>query len=173
MANGTETGPGDASYRNIAPFFLNETFPENWYKRGVGFSLASTMQSGLQMFLSNPRELGSNDGLHNFVPLQTNLTDLSASELGCFALKNILDVVPGQLQPAIVKNLDIFNGFLKGVLAPFFTNDGFFDCDVGEFVAPSPEAGKEDTEPGVGAIGSPVNGKYPGVGEVKPDAQPS
>jgi hypothetical protein len=173
LANGTATGPGDASYRNIAPFFLNETFPDGWFKRGVGFSLPSALQSGLQMFLSNPRELGSNDGIGNFVPLDTNLTELSASELGCFALKNLLDVAPGQLQTAVVDGVGVVDGFLSGVLAPFLVGDGFFDCDVGAFVAPSPEAGKEDTEPGLGAYGPPVNCEYPGVGEVKPDVQPS
>jgi hypothetical protein len=174
MANGTSTGPGDASYRNIAPFFLNETFPTDWYKRGVGFSLPSALQSGLQMFLSNARELGSNDGIGNFVPLQTNLTELSASELGCFALKNLLDVAPGQLQTAVVDGVNVVEGFLNGVLAPFFVGDGFFECEaVGTFVAPAPEAGKENTEPGLGAYGSPVDGEYPGIGEVKPDVQPS
>jgi hypothetical protein len=167
LANGTSTGPGDASYRNIAPFFLNETFSEHWFKCGVGFSLPSDLQSGLQTFLSNPRELG------NFFALQTNLTELSASELGCFALKNLLDVAPGQLQTAVVDRVGVVEGFLKGVLALFFVGDGFFDCDVETFVAPAPEAGKEYTEPGLGAYGSPVNGEYPGVGEVKPDAQPS
>lgn len=173
MANGTETGPGDASYRNIAPFFLNETFPAEWYKRGVGFSLPSALQSGLQLFLQNPRELGSNDGLDNFVPLQSNLTELSASELGCFVLKNFLDLAPNQVQPAVVENLDISTGFVKGVVAPFFSDDGFFDCDVSQFVEPSPPAGKNDTSPGVSAAGLPVNGKYPDIGEVKPDKQPS
>ena len=24
---------------NIAPFFINETFPDNWYRRGIPFSL--------------------------------------------------------------------------------------------------------------------------------------
>lgn len=173
LANGTETGPGDASYRNIAPFFLNETFPDEWYKRGVGFSLPSALQSGLQLFLQNPRELGSNEGLGNFVPLQTNLTELKPSELGCFVLKNFLDLAPNQVQSTVVDNLDLFNGFVKGVVAPFFSGDGFFDCDIDEFVEPSPPAGKVDDSPATGARGSPVNGAYPDAGVIEPDSQPS
>ena len=66
LANGTS---GLANYDNVAPFFLNETFPDNWYRRGVPLTLPVAFQQAAEMFLANPRALGGNQGVGNFVPL--------------------------------------------------------------------------------------------------------
>lgn len=156
----------------MAPFFLNETFPENWYRRPEAFTLASTLAEALDLFLLEPRELGANEGLNNFVPLELDLSSKTIPQLGCFLLENILDIVPDDVQPTIVNNFDIFEGFLKGVLAPFFTNDGFFNCPAINFVKPGVRAG-QSSGGGFSAHGSPINGAYPGVGIIKPDSTPS
>ncbi|KAI9696140.1 MAG: hypothetical protein M1820_008281 [Bogoriella megaspora] len=172
LANGTATGAGDAGFDNIGPFFLNETFPENWFRRGVPFTLPQAFGEAAAMFLANPRELGGNEGIGNFVPLNTNITSLTPQQLGCFLLENFLDLAPNQIQPTVVDNLDLFEGFVKGILAPFFIDDGYFNCNVTTFVEPSANAGV-DQSGSQSSSGSPVDGAYPGVGVIAPDSQPS
>ena len=112
LANGT-TGIPD--YNSVAPFFLNESFPENWYRRGVPFTLPGALNEALELFLTNPRDLGGNEGLGNFVPLGLNFTADTPQQLGCFILENILDVAPNQLDPVIYNNFELYTGFIKGI----------------------------------------------------------
>jgi hypothetical protein len=161
-----------ANYANVAPFFLNETFPPNWYRRGDPFSIVSAFEEAGALFLQNPREIGGNEGLNNFIPLDVDLGSQTPAQVGCFILENILDLAPGQIQPTVVNNLDIYTSFVKGIIAPFFINDGFFNCDVTNFVKPSVNASVDSTG-SKSSSGSPVNGAYPGIGVIKPDSQPS
>ncbi|KZF25187.1 hypothetical protein L228DRAFT_280444 [Xylona heveae TC161] len=177
LSNGSTQSNGN--FANVAPFFLNETFPPFWFRRPEPFSLASAVAEAVEMFLLNPRELGGNEGVGNFVPLsgQNNISALSAPELGCFLIENILELVPGQLEPEGTALGDVVLGFTKGVIAPFFVNDGYFNCDLSSFAAPGQNAGvvsgnKDDT-PSVSSSGSPVNGAYPGIGVIAPDSEPS
>lgn len=170
LANGTDQQ--NPNYANIAPFFLDERFPENWYRRGDPFTLPSAFQQAIDMFLLNPRQIGGNEGLDNFVP--TGGPDLSTqtpAELGCFIVENILDLAPDQFHPAIANNFDTFLGFVQGTIAPFFVNDGFFNCNLTTYTRPSSSAGQVDGA--VSSSGSPVNGSYPGIGVIAPDSEPS
>lgn len=72
----------------------------------------------------------------------------------------------------IADNFDLFSSFVKGVISPFFTNDGVFNCNVTDFVKPSPNAGQAD-DGSLSAHGTPINGAYPGVGIIKPHSNPS
>ncbi|MCJ1449873.1 hypothetical protein MMC28_000201 [Mycoblastus sanguinarius] len=171
LANGTS---GLANYANVAPFFLNETFPDNWFRRGVPFSLPGAFEQAGEMFLANPRALGGNQGVGNFVPLNlsTDLSTDSPAQLGCFILENLLDVAPGQLDPIIYDNFILYTGFIKGVIAPFFIDDGYFNCPAALlFTEPSDSAGSTDGS--VSSSGSPVNGAYPGIGVIAPNSEPS
>ena len=170
LANGTT--PNVANYDNVAPFFLNETFPENWYRRGTPFTLASAFGNAVALYLQNPRELGGNEGLGNFVPLGTDLMTQTPAQLGCFILENFFDLAPGQILPAVADNLALFEGFIKGTVAPFFINDGYFNCSLTSFVTPSSGAGV-DSSNSQSSSGSPVNGAYPGIGVIAPNSQPS
>lgn len=170
LPNGTNQDVAD--YQNIAPFFLNETFPDNWFRRGEPFTLVSTLVEALDLFLQEPRELGGNEGLNNFVPLELDLSTKTPAQLGCFLLENIFDIVPDQVQPAIAANFELFSAFVKGIIAPFFTDDGYFNCDISSFVEPSPNAGI-DSNGSVSSSGSPVNGAYPGIGVIAPGSEPS
>ena len=178
LANGTS---GLANYDNVAPFFLNETFPDNWYRRGVPLTLPVAFQQAAEMFLANPRALGGNQGIGNFVPLDlsTDLSTASPAQIGCFILENILDVAPGQLDPTIYNNFELYTGFIKGkadalyhlvrailtqfnvgVIAPFFINDGYFNCPAAlSFTEPSDSAGSTDGS--VSSSGSPVSNLLP------------
>ena len=170
LPNGTT--PDVADYANIAPFFLNETFPEGWYRRGDPWTLPFTVEEAGRLFLNNPRELGANEGLGNFVPLGLNVTEETPAQIVCFAIENFFDLAPNQPQTTIANNLEIFTGFLKGIILPFVRDDGYFNCDFSKFVAPSPKAG-EDDDGSFSASGSPVNGAYPGIGFIKPHSNPS
>jgi len=174
FANGTDQ---NADWDNIAPFFLNETFPPHWYRRGEPFTLPQALGEAGALFLSNPRILGGNEGsVDNFVPLglAANLTELAADPagLGCWVVENILDVAPGQVRQTFLDHADLYNGFIKGIVAPLFTDDGFFNCNFTNFFEPGYSEGYNDTL-GQSASGSPVNGAYPGIGVIKPHSEPS
>lgn len=123
------------------------------------------------LFLLNPRELGGNEGLNNFVPFGVDLSSQTPAQIGCFILENILDLAPDDFKPAIANNFDIYQAFVQGIVAPFFENDGFFNCDVTNFAKPSASAGQAGGSQS--SSGSPVNGSYPGIGIIAPDSQPS
>lgn len=67
---------------------------------------------------------------------------MTASQLACFVLENILDTVPGSVGPAIVNNYDLFQGFLNGAVAPFFAS---YNCDLTNYTVPSASAGQATT----------------------------
>lgn len=66
LPNGTN--PDVANFENIAPFFLNETFPKNWFRRATPYGLVNLAPDLLALYLGNPTPIGANDGLGNFVP---------------------------------------------------------------------------------------------------------
>ena len=176
LANGTTQS--NADYANVAPFFLDERFPEHWYRRGIPFTLPQAFMEAGALFLSNPRELGGNQGVGTFVPLAgQNITALSPEELGCFLMENVLDLIPGQLDQEGLLLADAVLGFAKGVVAPFFVDDGYFNCDLSNFAKPGENAGvvtgPTNGDPSVASSGSPVNGSYPGIGVIAPDSEPS
>ena len=174
FANGTDR---NADWDNVAPFFLNATCPPHWYRRGDPFTLPQAFAEAGALFLSNPRALGGNQGsVDYFVPLGVaqNLTELAhdPAALGCWVLETILDVAPGQVRQTILDHSGLYNGFLKGVVAPLFIDDGFFNCNVTTFFDEGLSSGYNDTI-GKSAAGSPVNGAYPGIGVIKPHSDPS
>ena len=78
------------------------------------FPLRSSRQR--KWFLANTRALGGNQGVGNFVPLDlsTNLSTAIPAQIGCFILENLLDAAPGQLDPTIYNNFELYTGFIKG-----------------------------------------------------------
>ncbi|KAF2173833.1 hypothetical protein M409DRAFT_48753 [Zasmidium cellare ATCC 36951] len=166
LPNGTNEGVAD--YANVAPFFLNETFPPNWYRRATPWNAVQNFGTAAEMFLAAPRELGANVGTGNFIPLGANLTAQTPEDITCFITMNLLDLIPAQLQqPALLGNQDLFQAFWKGVVWPFFVNDGHYNCPIQEFTGPSQSAGVKGNV--YSASGSPVNGKYDGLGYIAPD----
>ncbi|KAJ5085831.1 hypothetical protein N7532_010602 [Penicillium argentinense] len=112
------------------------TFRENRYRRGEAFILASILAVALDLFLLEPHELGANQRLDNFVPLEIDLSSTTVSQLGCFLVESVFDIVSDQAQPTISYNYELFEGFVKGILASLVTNDGFFNCPTLSFVRP-------------------------------------
>jgi hypothetical protein len=149
--------PGNSDFFNIAPFFLNETFPPDWCRRATPYPLANVVSDVIDLYTASPVELGINEGLNNFVPLATDFST-SPNSFACFILENIFDTVPGSVQPTLLNNINLFTAFANGVIAPFFTAS--FGCpSLPAYVMPSASAGT--TSSGAkSASGSPVNGVY-------------
>lgn len=110
---------------NIAPFFLNETFPENWYRRGTAYSLADLAVEVLQMFLYAPKPFGQNqNGV--FAPLELQVPT-APQDVQCFLFAAFLDLVPDQLAP----EFNTVNDFVTKIVQPFFGGD----CNLTAFAS--------------------------------------
>lgn len=134
LPNGTAPdagyGTGPADYQNVAPFFLDERFPPNWYRRATPWTAPQNFGTAFSMYFKDPKELGANNGVDNFVPLGLNITAKTPEDITCLVVMNLLDVIPSQLaQPALLSHRNLFSAFMKGVVWPLFTNDGHFNCD--------------------------------------------
>lgn len=141
LPNGTN--PAVADFKNIAPFFLNETFPEEWFRRETAYDVPNLVTDILALYTGSPRPLGQNEGLNNFIPLGTDITNMTPSDVGCFILQTIFDTIPGQVQPVLADNLKLYMSFANAVIAPFFSE---FDCNLDSFTDPALNAG-ESSDP--------------------------
>lgn len=135
LPNGTDET--NANYANIAPFFLNETFPPFWFRRDTAYTLPNVATDILALYLEGPTELGSNEGLNNFVPLDSDFGSLTPTEVMCFLQTNLLDIVPGQFSTAITGEMSVLEAFFNGAIAPFFTSA---DCTM-DWTSPGKNAG--------------------------------
>ena len=70
LPNGTN--PTVADLQNIAPFFLNETFPKHWYRRDTPYGLANLAPDLVDLYSEHPTQLGANQGFNNFVPIDAS-----------------------------------------------------------------------------------------------------
>lgn len=135
--NGTTPETADAA--NIEPFWLLNKFPENWFRRSTPYGLANLGVDLVNLYAGYPFELGQNNGAGDFIPLDLDLSSSTPSDLMCFILTNIFDEVPGQVQPALADNMDLYAGFASAVMSPFFAES--FNCPaVNTFSAPSKSA---------------------------------
>lgn len=156
LPNGTH--PELADYQNVAPFYMNETFPKKWFRRATPYSLANT-GTDIAALLASSSQLtipGANEGLNNFVPLGMDIGSVTASEATCFLATAIFDESPGFLSGALVNNVDVVQGFLNGAVLPFFQD---FNCPVTSFGQPGPSA--ENDQAGVSETCNVLqNGQY-------------
>jgi hypothetical protein len=138
MPNGTH--PGLADYQNVAPFYLNETFPENWFRRASPYSLVETGTDIANLLLTSSELTvpGHNEGLNNFVPLGLDIAEFTPTMATCLLATSILDLVPGQIAPVIAENFDTVQAFLNGAIKPFFAP---FKCEDDQYAAPGPDSG--------------------------------
>jgi len=142
LPNGTD--PNNANYANVAPFYLNETFPREWFRRATPYSLVNTGTDIAALLAASPALTtpGANEGLGNFVPLGLDVSDVTAAQATCFLASAVFDNTPGFLSPALVNNYATVQAFLSGAVAPFFAGYG---CDL-NFAEPGPSA--EDSTAG-------------------------
>ena len=154
--NGTADGVAD--FRNIAPFYLNETFPDNWFRRATPYSLEDTGADIANLLLSSPglTTPGLNEGLGNFVPAGIDLADVTPTQATCFLATSIFDETPGFLSPELVNNYKVVQAFLNGAVKPFFAK---YNCPITSFAEPGTDAASDT--PGVSTTCDVlINGKY-------------
>ncbi|KAK5126273.1 hypothetical protein LTR85_010508 [Meristemomyces frigidus] len=142
LPNGTHETLAD--YQNVAPFYLNETFPEEWFRRANAYSLAET-GTDIANLLASSSEIttpGVNEGVDNFVPLGIDLGSVTPTEATCFLASAIFDETPGFLAPGLVDNFNVVEAFLNGAVAPFFAP---FDCAISGYAQPGANASSSTT----------------------------
>lgn len=129
--------PGIPDAFNVEPFFLNETFPEDWFKRGDAYGLVN-LAGDLVDYLSDVDTFtkpGQNQGIGNFVPFSLDLpTEPYAA--GCFIFTTLADVGAGGLAGEAVQTA---GQIVEQILAPLFK--GAFNCDFSSTDTPSNGSG--------------------------------
>lgn len=99
LTDGTE--PGFPGFDNTAPFYLNETFSDYWYRIPTSYSLLDLLVDIGDMFLRYPQSLRANvDGA--FFPL--NIYDSrcdAASDIGCLGLILATAATPDEAEPVV------------------------------------------------------------------------
>ncbi|KAB8343155.1 hypothetical protein FH972_022745 [Carpinus fangiana] len=151
LPNGTHQNLADR--QNVEPFYLNETFPTQWFRRATAYNLQNVGTDIAYLFLLSPQQLGHNEGLNNFIPLSIDPNSLTDGTLLCYLAQNAYDILPGQIAGSdAYKAMD---AFINGAVKPLFSNVDCSNVDT-----------QGDTTYGYGKPGpsakSPnlVNGKY-------------
>jgi hypothetical protein len=122
LPNGT--APNVPDYANIAPFYLNETFPEGWFRIPHSYSLVDFLADVGELFLFKPQLPGTNyDG--RFVPLNISIPS-APGEVGCLAFSLLASAAPnlveGEVQAA--------NALVSQVLSTAFNSAA---CNIGDY----------------------------------------
>ena len=107
-----------------------------------------------------------------FLSLGTDLSMNTQAQSGCFVSENIFDLAPNQLQSAVYDDLELFEDFFQGIMAPVFANDGSFECDLANFVKPSVRA-DVDQSTSQSSSGSSADGGFSRIGIFPPNSEPS
>lgn len=117
---------GRADDQNVLPFYLNETFPPQWFRRPTPYGLQNVGTDIVNLYAMGPTEIGANEGYNNFVGATGGLDfgSLTPQEAECFLLTSALDIVPGQFSTAVSAHPRIVNAFLQGALTPLFAGKG-------------------------------------------------
>lgn len=95
LPNGTN--PNVADYKNVAPFYLNETFPDDWYRIPHSYSLVDLLGDIGNLFLFKPQPLGRTyQGA--FVPLNISIPEAPA-QIGCLGASLLASAAPSEVEP--------------------------------------------------------------------------
>jgi len=156
LPNGTFLNYADD--RNVLPFYMNETFPDNWFVRPTPYTLAATGADIVSLIEDTivDTPLGENQGIGNFVPLGLDLADVTPDQATCFLASALLDETPGVLAPAIVDSLEVVQAFVNGAIAPFFPT---YNCATLNFATPGKNAASTLAGPSTNC-NTLVNGVY-------------
>jgi len=122
LPNGT--APDVPDFKNVAPFYLNETFPENWYRIPNSYSAVDLLGDIATLFLFKPQPLGTNYN-GQFVPSNLTLPTAPAA-LGCLAFSLLASAAPGQ----VAAEVTAANAVREQLLAPVFSSAG---CDLTDY----------------------------------------
>jgi hypothetical protein len=136
---------------------MNETFPDDWFRRDSAYSLENTGTDIATLLLSSSELTvpGQNQGLNNFVPLGLDIGQVTPTSATCFLATAVFDETPGFLAPGLVDAYDTVQAFLNGAVAPFFAP---YNCDI-TYAKPGASAG--DATPGKSTTSNIlINGVY-------------
>lgn len=122
LANGTE--PNVPDFKNVAPFYLNETFPEGWYRIPHSYSLVDLLGDIGNLFLFKPQPLGRNyEG--RFVPLNISIPDAPA-DIGCLGATLLASAAPDAAEPVVQAANALKDQIFSKVL-------GSASCDIADY----------------------------------------
>jgi len=156
LPNGTFPNYADA--QNVLPFYLNETFPDDWYVRDTPYTLAATGADIASLLATTALDtpLGENQGVGNFVPLGLDVANATPDQATCFLMSALLDETPGVLAPALVDSFEVVQAFVNGAIAPFFPT---YNCASLEYAKPGPDAASSVAGPSANC-NQLINGVY-------------
>nr|ANZ54413.1 heme-thiolate peroxidase HTP8 [Leptoxyphium fumago] len=144
LPNGTY--PNTPDYKNIAPFYLNETFPDNWYRIPNSYSLVDLLGDIGDFFLFKPQPLGRNyNGA--FVPLNISIPEAPA-QIGCLGASLLASAAPDVVEPVV----QAVNALKDQIIVPVL---GGAACDISDYNQDGGDAyytsDDEDTDGGSGS----------------------
>lgn len=144
LPNGT--APDTPDFKNIAPFYLNETFPENWYRIPNSYSLVDLLGDIGDFFLFKPQPLGRNyNGA--FVPLNISIPDAPA-QIGCLGASLLASAAPGEAEEVVQAVNALKDQILSAVLGSASCNIADYEENGGDAYY---ETSDEDVDGGSGS----------------------
>lgn len=101
---------------NIAPFFLNETFPPNWYRQFPTYNIVNLVNDLVYILQSSGAQtpLGQNEGINNFIVSGIDPSKLSPEQVVCMLLEAVMELSPGFISPMVAQNSELVISFLEG-----------------------------------------------------------
>jgi hypothetical protein len=145
LANGTT--PNLPDFKNIAPFYLNETFPEYWYRIPHSYSLVDLLGDIGQLFLFKPQPLGTNyNGA--FVPLNITVPNL-VGDVGCLGASLLAGAAPN----AVIEVVEAVNALKDQIFSAVL---GSASCSIGDYDQAAQAAYAVDGEDIAGGSGSGI-----------------
>jgi hypothetical protein len=122
LPNGT--APNTPDYKNVAPFYLDESFPEDWYRIPNSYSLVDLVGDIGSLFLFKPQVPGRNyQG--RYVPFDLNVPT-APQDVGCFALTLLATAAPSPLSVEV----DAIGQIVNQLLLPAL---GATACDISAY----------------------------------------
>lgn len=163
LANGTQ--PNVPNFKNVAPFYLNETFPEAWYRIPHSYSLVDLLGDIGNLFLFKPQPLGTNVN-GRFVPLNISVPQ-APQDIGCLGLSLLASGAPDAAEPVVQAAAALVDQVFSPVL-------GGASCSISDYNTASGSASHQEGENADAGSGSGIThpGQYDSQSE-KPSGESS
>lgn len=135
LANGTE--PDVPDFQNIAPFYLNETFPKDWFRIPNSYSLVDLLGDIGGLFLFKPQPLGTNYN-GSFVPLNISIPSAPA-DIGCLGASLLASAAPDEAEEVVQAVNALKDQVFSAVLGSASCNIADYDTASGTSYTTSDE----------------------------------
>ena len=145
LPNGTN--PNFPNFANIAPFYLNETFPDGWFRIPNSYSLVDILGDIGDFFLFRPQPLGTNyNGA--FIPLNISIPSAPA-DIGCLGAALLASGAPDEAEEVVQAANALKDQILGAVLKSAA-------CDISDYETTSPTSYTTTNEDIDGGSGSGI-----------------